>query len=122
MYDLHLEAYVRQLIPIHRRLPKNVSLVRTLLKPIGTLFELFANYRRAATLASTSTGQIAVLEYNCNRIAGLPSGHIYITDSVNKDFAVLVPPSVSLLIREQISVHIERYKLAGKTFEIVINN
>lgn len=121
MYDLHLEAYVRQLIPLKRRLAKNVAFVRTLLKPSSTLFELFADFRTESRLAVSSTGQVAVLEYNCNRIAGLPSGYIYITDSSNVDFAVLIPPSVSVSKREEIRQHIERYKLAGKIFEIVIN-
>ncbi len=121
MYDLHLEAFVRQIVPHHRRKPKNVSFIRTLLKPIDTLFQLFALYRRDAFLASTAAGQVAVLEYNCNRIAELPSGYIYITESAMKDFAVLVPPFVSQTKIEQISEFISKYKLSGKTFEIVMN-
>lgn len=121
MYDLHLEAYVRQLIPLHRRHEANVSLVRTLLRPIGTLFSMFASYRQEAKLAATATGQVAVLEYNCNRIAELPSGYIYITESTNQDFAILIPPSVSVFKIEKIKEFIDRFKLAGKTFEIVIN-
>lgn len=121
MYDLHLEAFVKQIVPIHRRLPKNVSFIRTLLKPVGTLFKLFADYRKEAIIASTGTGQVAVLEYNCNRIAELPSGYIYITESAMKDFAVLIPPFVSQTKIEQISEFVSKYKLSGKTFEIVIN-
>lgn len=121
MYDLHLEAYVRQLIPLHRRHEANVSLVRTLLKPIGTLFSMFAAYRQEAKTAVTATGQVAVLEHNCNRIAELPSGYIYITESSNQDFAILIPPSVSTLKIEKIKQFVERFKLAGKTYEIVLN-
>lgn len=121
MYDLHLEAYVRQLIPLHRKHEGNVSLVRTLLKPISTLFLSFALYRQQAKTSATATGQVAVLEDNCNQIAGLPSGYIYITASSNHDFAVLIPPFVSQVQIEKIKQFVERFKLAGKTFEIVIN-
>lgn len=91
------------------------------MKPIGTLFVAFAAYRERAKTAATATGQVAVLENNCNRIAGLPAGYIYITDSSNQDFAILIPPSVSRLKIEEIKQFVERFKLAGKTYEIVLN-
>ena len=121
MYDLQIITFIRQLLPPMLRKGRLIALCATLFAPIDNLFTLFANYRRAATLEITATGQVVVLEYNMSRLMGLPVGYIYIAGSVNRDFSVLIPNTLNAQQEEEIRRYVEAHKLIGKSFEIVRN-
>ena len=120
-YDLHLTAFIRQLLPPNLRKEPLISILQVLLRPIDNLFTSFANYRREANLEITATGQIIVLEYNLSRLMGLPVGYIYIAGSPNVDFSVLIPTFITSRQEEIIRQYVEAHKLCGKRFEIIRN-
>jgi hypothetical protein len=121
MYNIHFTAFIRQLLPPPIRKEPLISICEVLFRPMKSLFTAFAAYRREATLEITATGQVAVLEYNLSRLAGLPVNYIYITGSSNADFAVLVPDFMTSKQVEEIRLYVAAHKLLGKSFEIVIN-
>lgn len=121
MYNIHLEAYVRQLLPPHHRKPILVALLRTLFKKVGDLFTEFNDYRRDSYLEITATGQVLTMEFNLSRLIGLPMNYIYIADSNSADFAVLIPDTLTRLEEEKIRAYVEAHRLSGKSFEIVRN-
>lgn len=121
MYDLHLESFVKQLLPPDKRKPINIAFLKVIFTPIHNMFLAFATYRRNATLEITATGQVVVLEYNLSRLMGLPVGYIYIAGSVNNDFSILIPNSLTTQQEEQIRRYVGAHKLIGKSFEIIRN-
>jgi hypothetical protein len=121
MYDIQLISFIRQLLPPHLRKVRIIALCATLFAPLDNLFTAFANYRRAAKLEITATGQIIVLEYNLSRLVGLPVGYIYLAGSVNADFSVLIPTTLTAQQEEEIRRYVAAHKLIGKSFEIVRN-
>lgn len=121
MYDLHLESYVRQLLPPQRKKPQAIALFRTILSQIAAMFNVFSDYRRESTLEITATGQVAVLEFNLCRLMGLPANYIYISGSYTQDFAVLIPASLTAKEEEECRRYVEKHKLIGKSFEIIRN-
>ena len=121
MYDIQVISFIRQLLPPHIRKENIIAFCATLFAPITNLFAVFATYRRSAKLEITATGQIIVLEYNLNRLMGLPVGYIYLAGSVNRDFSVLIPDTLTEQEEEVIRRYVEAHKLIGKSFEIIRN-
>ena len=120
MFDLI--AFIRQLLPPHRRTALNTGFVELFFAPIRTLLVAIEATRGSLLLQARATGQVLVLEELCNRAAfGSSVGGIYLLEgnSSSFDFQVVIPSNLSEATRNKVYGVLDAHKQAGKRYTIL---
>lgn len=143
MFSIDWLKLVKRDVPFSVRKSKMVAFVSALISPVVTNYNQFLSFKSTVEFDLKVTGQVRVLRYYLNQRFDLGNDRITITDGntnetlfiflesenqpvylpqfitgSNIDFTVRVPAEYQGL-DPQIKGFIDKYKLAGKRYEII---
>lgn len=115
-FNINWFRFIQQLCPPWLRKPVLVSLLDVVASQVHSLYRQFTSWREQQLFIHQHTGQVISLEHLLNTVESFNG--IHITDGHGEyDYIINVPIEFAIN-QDRMVAHLNRYRQAGKTYQI----